>query len=81
VDDLPLDDFSAEEPYEPALAAVVDDEQAALDTWAEHVAPVAPPPRRHAGIRARLSHDWQALEDEAAPSLLARLWGWLRGLF
>jgi hypothetical protein len=41
---------------------------------------VALPPRRHAGIRARLSHEWQALEDEAAPSLLARLWGWLSSL-
>lgn len=81
VDDLPVDDLQVDEPYEPELAAVVDEEQAALDTWAEHVTPVAPPPRRHAGIRARLSHDWQVLEDEAAPSLLARLWGWLRGLF
>lgn len=67
-------------PFEPEPAPLLDlDDDAALDSWAEHLAPVAPPPRRHAGIRARLSDEWEGVETEEAPSLLARLWAWLRG--
>lgn len=76
--------IAAEDAYEPDLAAVLpEDDQAALDAWSEHLAPVAPPPRRHAGIRARLSDgdDWHAEGEEPAPSLLGRLWGWLRARF
>lgn len=74
----------AAEPFEPDLSsALPDEDQAALDAWAEHLAPVAAPPRRHAGIRARLSDadDWHGLDDEPAPGLLAWLWAWLRGRF
>jgi hypothetical protein len=73
-----------DEPYEPELPSVLpDDDLSALDAWAEHLEPVAPPARRYGGIRARLSdsEDWQGAADEPAPSLLARLWGWLRGRF
>lgn len=73
-----------DELYEPELVAVLpDDDLSPLDAWAEHVVPVAPPARRYGGIRARLSdsEDWHGVADEPAPSLLARLWGWLRGRF
>lgn len=79
--------LTVEDAYEPDLAAILpEDDHAALNdplgAWAEHVTPVAPP-RRHAGIRARLSDGdaWQGEAEEPRPSLLARLWGWLRGRF
>lgn len=55
-------------------------EDAALDAWQDHVVPVT---RRSSPIRERL-RDSLAQQDaaaEAGPSLLARLWGWLRGRF
>lgn len=87
----PLEPMAAEpvfdEPQrqdEPAdlldLGADLMAEEAALDAWQDHVVPVT---RRSSPIRERL-RDSLAQQDaatEPGPSLLARLWGWLRGRF
>ncbi|MES2699848.1 MAG: hypothetical protein V4647_09585 [Pseudomonadota bacterium] len=55
-------------------------EEAALNAWQDPVVPVT---RRSSPIRERLrdSLAQQEAAAEAGPSLLARLWGWLRGRF
>lgn len=59
---------------------MVAEEDAALDAWQEHLQPVA---RRASPIRERLraSLTQPVMEDDIAPSLLARLWTWLRSRF
>lgn len=88
---VPIEPVAAEPVYdepqwqdEPAelfdLGADMVAEETALDAWHEHVEPIA---RKSSPIRARLrdSLAQQDMADETGPSLLARLWGWLRGRF
>ncbi|MEO5707718.1 MAG: hypothetical protein ABIT10_06745 [Alteraurantiacibacter sp.] len=80
----------AAEPYvepahwhdEPAdllhLEADMVTDETALDAWHEHVAPVA---RRASPTRERFRESLARIDDDPGPSLLARLWTWLRSRF